>query len=90
MAVLFSDFNEQYGKLCEVFRSVTKVVFKPGQEFVFEKQMAEVRPVKKDNRPFLGMSDTARAESNRIVQKIELEMLQKMRGLVPGRRQTQG
>ena len=34
VASLFSDFNEQYGKLCEVFKNVTQEVFKPAGQTV--------------------------------------------------------
>ena len=77
MASLFSDFNEHYSKLEKVFQDVTRQVFKPSNEIVLEKQRAEVKPVKKDDLPFLGVSDRDRAETNRFLQKNNMEMLQK-------------
>ena len=78
VASLFSDFNEHYSNLEKVFQDVTKQVFKPGKEqIVLEKLRAEVKPVKKDDLPFLGVSDRDRAGTNRFLQKKNLENLQK-------------
>ena len=78
VAGLFSDFNDQYYKLREVFQDVTQQVFKPGQEAVLEELRAEVMPVKMDDLLFLGRdSDADRAETNRFLKMNNLEMLQK-------------
>ena len=75
---LFSDFNEQIGKLREVFRDVTKEVFKPGNAIVLDKLMAEVKPYVVDDNLSINVSDKDRAVMNRFLQKNNLEVLEKI------------
>ena len=75
---LFSDFNEQIGKLREVFQDVTKEVFKPGNVIVLAKLMGEVKPYIVDENLCLNVSEKDRAVLNRFLQKNNLEVLQKI------------
>ena len=75
---LFSDFNEQIGKLREVFRDVTKEVFKPGNAIILDKLMADVKPYVVDDNLSINVSDKDRAVMNRFLQKNNLEVLEKI------------
>ena len=71
----FQQFNSDYEQMCEAFKEVTHQVFKAGQEVEVLKPVAPVRPIQRETKPELRLSDKDRAELEQFLERNNLREL---------------
>ena len=68
----FEQFNRNFDQMCQAFKEVTNQTFKAGQEVEALKPVAPVRPVQREPKPELGLSDNERVKLQLFLERHSL------------------
>ena len=71
----FEQFNNDFYKVCDVFKMVTNQVFKAGQEVEMLKPVAPVRPIQRASKPEMGVSENERSKLQQFLERHGLQEL---------------
>ena len=68
----FQQFNSDYEQMCAAFKEVTHQLFKAGQEVEVLKPVAPDRPIQRETKPVLRLSDKDRVELEQFLDRHNL------------------
>ena len=71
----FEHFNEDYEEICKVFKELTSLEFKAGQEVKLLKPVAPVKPVPRESKSDCGLSDLERTKLQKFLETHGLQEL---------------
>ena len=71
----FERFNRDFDQMCQAFKEVTNQPFKAGQEVEALKPVAPVKPVQRESKPDLGLSDNERVKLQQFLERHGLQEL---------------
>jgi len=71
----FEQFNNDFYKVCDVFKKVTNQVFKAGQEVEMLKPVAPVRLIQRASKPDMGVSENERRKLQQFLESHGLQEL---------------
>ena len=71
----FEQFNKDFYEVCDVFKKVTNQVFKAGQVVEALKPVAPVKPIQRESKPELGLSDNERVKLQQFLERHGLQEL---------------
>ena len=71
----FEQFNRNFDQMCQAFKEVTNQTFKAGQEVEALKPVAPVKPIQRESKPELGLSDDERVKLQQFLERYGLQEL---------------
>ena len=71
----FDQFNRDFDQMCQAFKEVTNQPFKAGQEVEALKPVAPVKPIQRESKPDLGLSDNERVKLQQFLERHGLQEL---------------
>ena len=71
----FERFNRDFDQMCQAFKEVTNQTFKAGQEVEALKPVAPVKPIQRESKPELGLSDDERVKLQQFLERHGLQEL---------------
>ena len=71
----FERFNRDFDQMCRAFKEVTNQTFQAGQEVEALKPVAPVKPVQRESKPELGLSDNERVKLQQFLERHGLQEL---------------
>ena len=71
----FERFNKDFDQMCQAFKEVTNQTFKAGQEVEMLKPVAPVKPIQRESKPELGLSDNERVKLQQFLERHGLQEL---------------
>ena len=71
----FEQFNRNFDQMCQAFKEVTNQTFKAGQEVEALKPVAPVKPIQRESKPDLGLSDNERVKLQQFLERHGLQEL---------------
>jgi len=71
----FERFNRDFDQMCQAFKEVTNQTFKAGQEVEALKPVAPVKPIQRESKPDLGLSDNERVKLQQFLERHGLQEL---------------
>ena len=71
----FEQFNRDFEEMCKAFKEVTGQTFKAGQEVEVLKPVAPVKPIQRESKPELGLSDQERTKMQQFLERHDLQEL---------------
>merc|ERR1719430_436143 len=71
----FEQFNRNFDQMCQAFKEVTNQTFKAGQEVEALKPVAPVKPIQRESKPELGLSDNERVKLQQFLERYDLQEL---------------
>merc|ERR550534_3654409 len=71
----FERFNRDFDQMCQAFKEVTNQTFKAGQEVEALKPVAPVKPIQRESKPELGLSDNERVKLQQFLERHQLQEL---------------
>ena len=71
----FEQFNRNFDQMCQAFKEVTNQTFQAGQEVEALKPVAPVKPIQRESKPDLGLSDNERMKLQQFLERHGLQEL---------------
>ena len=71
----FEQFNRNFDQMCQAFKEVTNQTFQAGQEVEALKPVAPVKPIQRESKPELGLSDNGRIKLQQFLERHGLQEL---------------
>ena len=71
----FEQFNRDFHEMCQAFKEVTNQTFEAGQEVKLLKPVAPVKPIQRQSKPELGLSNLERTELQQFLERHDLQEL---------------
>ena len=71
----FERFNRDFDQMCQAFKEVTNQTFKAGQEVEMLKPVAPVKPIQRESKPDLGLSNNERMKLQQFLERHGLQEL---------------
>ena len=71
----FEQFNRNFDQMCQAFKEVTNQTFQAGQEVEALKPVAPVKPIQRESKPDLGLSDNERVKLQQFLERHGLQEL---------------
>ena len=71
----FEQFNRDFDQMCQAFKEVTNQTFQAGQEVEALKPVAPVKPIQRESKPELGLSDNERVKLQQFLERHGLQEL---------------
>ena len=71
----FEQFNCDYEEMCKAFKEVTSQTFQAGQKVETLRPVAPVKPIQRESKPELGLSDNERVKLQQFLEMHQLNEL---------------